>query len=142
MQHQQQDNSHRNHYQNHHEAHPTNMNEPKPKLEQDYGVKFVAYGGKAAFQVSSSKTKEGKHTINVESANKLNPNDSNDRKLDWSNKILFQLTINELPVFIAVMFGFIQSARFDLHGACNSKFLEVVNYPATSLRSEHWASTA
>lgn len=127
MQNTQQNNSQTDQYRNYHEVPPINSNEPKQEQEKDYGIKFVAYGAKAAFQVSSSKTKEGKHTISVESANKLNPNNSNDRKLDWANKVLFQLTVDELPVFIAVMYGFIQSARFDLHGACNSKFLEVIN---------------
>lgn len=95
--------------------------------DKDFGIKFVAYGGKAAFQVSTSKTKDNRDTIGVESANKKNPNNPNDKSLDWENKCHFQLTLAELPVFIAVMYGFIPSARFDLHGACNSKFLEVIN---------------
>ena len=107
---------------------PNNTNNRVVKTdEKDFGIKFVAYGGKAAFQVSTTKTKDKRDTISIESANKLNPNDANDRKLDWNNKLLFQLSLNELPVFIAVMLGYVEKARFDLHGACNSKYLEVIN---------------
>lgn len=125
----QQFNQQRNAHQNANAGNPqaSNRSVPAQNDERSFGQKFVAYGGKAAFQLGDSKTKDGKHTIMIESANKLNPNDRNDRKLDWNNKVCFQLTINELPIFIAVMYGFLSAARFDSHGACNSKFLDVFN---------------
>lgn len=90
-------------------------------------AKLVSYGGKAAFQVEVSETKDGKHTVSIESAGKLNPTSIDDKRFNWKEKINFQLTLNELPIFISVMYGFIPAARFDQHGADNSKFFDIIN---------------
>lgn len=90
-------------------------------------IKYVAYGGKAAFQIEQSITKDGRHTIMVESAPKINTNDPNDKRYEWTNKLSFQLSQEELPFMIGVLLGIIPSVRFDMHGSDNSKFLEIIN---------------
>jgi hypothetical protein len=96
-------------------------------LEPAFRIKHVAYGGKAAFQVEQSMTKDERHTVMLESAPKLVTNDPNDKRYDWSQKLSFQLSQEELPFFIGVFLGIIPSVRFDMHGQDKSKFLEVIN---------------
>jgi len=94
----------------------------EPKLR----IKHVAYG-KSAFQVEQSITKDERHTVMLESAVKLAPNDPNDKRYDWAQKLSFQLSQEELPFFIGVFLGIIPSVRFDMHGPDKSKFFEVIN---------------
>jgi hypothetical protein len=92
--------------------------------EKKQNLKLVAYGKSAAFQVEQSMSKDGKHTIMIEAATNSN---NSDRRYDWSNKLCFQLSFDELPVFCAVMLGMCMGARFDMHGLDKSKFFDAVN---------------
>lgn len=46
---------------------------------------------------------------------------------DWRNKLVIQLTPEEMPAAIAVLMGLIPNAKFDHHGSDKSKFLEMRN---------------
>lgn len=46
---------------------------------------------------------------------------------DWRNKLVIQLTPEEMPAAIAVLMGLIPSAKFENHGSDRSKFLEMRN---------------
>lgn len=94
--------------------------------ERESGIKLVAYGGSYAFQCQQARTVAGWHTIQFESAPK-NHTSPTDRTFNWSQKIAFQITDSELPMLIAVLFGFLPAIRFDLHGPEKNKWLEIVN---------------
>ncbi|MCF4010648.1 hypothetical protein [Rheinheimera sp. UJ63] len=97
----------------------------KPKLERpEWFLQLNTFGKKCAFQVETSQTKGGWMSVNIESAERENPNDPNNKRYLWTNKTVLQMTKTELPIFAAVMLGFLPSARFDNH---DSKFLEVIN---------------
>lgn len=97
----------------------------KAKLERpEWFLQLNTFGGKCAFQVETSMTKNGWYTVNIESAERENPNDPNNKRYLWNNKTVLQMTKSELPVFAAVMLGLLESARFDNH---DSKFLEIQN---------------
>lgn len=99
--------------------------ENKGKIERpEWFLQLNTFGGKHAFQVESSITKNGWHTVNIEAAARENPNDPNNKRYLWANKTVLQMTKAELPIFAAVMLGFLPSARFDNH---DSKWLEVEN---------------
>lgn len=99
------------------------VQELKPDEER---LKLVAYGSKAAFQVESSITKDGQKTVAIESAQKNDMNNSNAKSYNWKAKIKFQVTLDELPLFVAVLLGLTPAVRFDNHGDEN-KFLEITN---------------
>lgn len=46
---------------------------------------------------------------------------------DWANKLVIQLTPEEMPEAIATLMGLIPVARFEHHGSDRSKFLEMRN---------------
>lgn len=90
------------------------------------------YGNKFALQVKESSTqqkgqKEPWSTLMFESAKRNNPNSAADRTYNWQRgaKISFQLTLNELPLFIAVLFGMVGDVEFANHGHDNSKKLDI-----------------
>lgn len=97
-----------------------------PAKERDMGMKLVAYGGSYAFQCQQTATMGGWQTVQFESAPK-NRSSPSDRSYNWGSKIAFQITDTELPLLIAVLFGFIPAIRFDLHGAEKNKWMEIVN---------------
>lgn len=80
-----------------------------------------SHGGKAAFEVKPVRARnDWGWTLNIEGAVAL-PADAArangyDKAFDWKNKIVLQLTRNELPVFTAVMLGHLNTCRFDGHG--------------------------
>ncbi|WP_240224732.1 hypothetical protein [Rheinheimera hassiensis] len=85
-------------------------------------IEHVGYGKNAAFQFSSGKSRSGLHTVFMESAKRLNPNDPNNRDYNWQKKILLQLTASELPIVIAVLMGQLPSCEFKNHGPQNKWF--------------------
>lgn len=98
----------------------------KPEFERpDWFLQLKSHGGKCALQVETSKTKDDWFTVNLESATKESA-DTNNKRFNWKNKTTFQLTRNELPVFIAVLLGMLPSCKLDGHGE-QMKFLEVAN---------------
>jgi hypothetical protein len=113
-----------NHAQSH-ELYKQQNNASKPE-RPDWWLQLNTYGGKCAFQVESSQTKDNWFTVNIESAPKENPNDAQNKRYLWSQKTIIQMTRSELPIFAAVMLGMLPSVRFDNHGD-NSKWLEVIN---------------
>lgn len=89
-------------------------------------MQLKSHGTKHAFQVEETTTQGGWHTVSIESAAKLMPNDPNNKQFDWKAKTTFQLTRNELPIFIATMLGMLPYCKFSNHGDQN-KWLEVEN---------------
>lgn len=100
------------------------IGDKKPSERPDWFLQLNSYGGKFAFQLETSITKDGWFTISLESAERENPNDPNNKRYLWAKKTVLQMTKNELPVFIAVMLGLLPSAKFDNH---DTKFIEVIN---------------
>lgn len=90
------------------------------------------YGTRYAVQVKESSTqqkgqKQPWSTLMFESAKRNNPNSQADRTYNWQKgaKISFQLTLNELPLLIAVLFGMVGDVEFANHGHDNSKKLDI-----------------
>jgi len=82
------------------------------------------FGNAFAFQFKRSSTmKKGWHTLLLEAAGRTNPNNPQDKTFNWAKgtKITLQLTFDELPLFIAVLYGFAPSVKFDSHGPANNK---------------------
>lgn len=93
---------------------PSNNIEP----EREY-LSHHVYGVKGALCFSVDKTKQGFETLSVDAANSTAP-----KVYDWSNKIRLQLTQNELPIFVALIMGYIPKAEFSNH---NGKGMKIVN---------------
>lgn len=97
----------------------------KKMLERpDWFLQLNSYGGKCAFQIETSITKDQWFTVNIESAEREDPKDPQNKRYVWANKTVLQMTKSELPIFTAVMLGLLPSARFDNH---DTKFFEVIN---------------
>ncbi len=94
--------------------------------ERDYTM-FPVYSKRAALQFKPSETRksQGKNfsfdTIMIEGANRINPNDRNDKRYDWQNKLSVQIMLSELPIVIAVFLGIMPSCQFMNHGQNNDK---------------------
>lgn len=104
------------------QSHPAYNQHPKFSQQKDEAKNFLqvkTHGGKAAFEFSIDKTKDGWSTIRLEGASKLN---NNTKMYDWKNKITIQITRNELPVIAAVLLGFLPSCEFGNHGPTNKGF--------------------
>lgn len=116
--------SHQTHGQGHQQ--PPVAPEQGKKEKPLWFLQLNTYGKKFGFQFETSETKNGWYTVKIESAERLNPNDPNNKRYNWERKTAIQLTKSELPIFAGVMLGFVDKARFDNHGDTN-KFLEVEN---------------
>lgn len=95
-------------------------------VRPDWFLQLNTYGGKYAFQLETSQTKDGWYTVNIESAPRENPKDPSNKRYLWNKKTVLQMTKSELPILTAVLLGLLPSARFDNHGQ-NFKCLEVIN---------------
>lgn len=64
------------------------------------------------------------HTFRLEAAG---ANGNGNRTYDWSNKVIIQLTSDELPLFIGVCLGHFQAIKFSNHGVNSNgkKFFEL-----------------
>jgi hypothetical protein len=114
----------------HYQAPINNQNNKTPKDDKrlldrpDWFLQLNSYGGKCAFQIETSVTKDLWFTVNIESAEREDPKDPHNKRYVWANKTVLQMTKSELPIFTAVMLGLLPSARFDNH---DTKFFEVIN---------------
>lgn len=79
-----------------------------------------AYGGKSALCFSASTTRDDEHTVRIEGAMS-----SGVRVYDWKSKVIFQLTVQELPLVIGVLHGFIDTLELKGHGRENEKALTI-----------------
>lgn len=125
--------NHGNFYGSHPANHNTNMvnQGPAPEpikafIRPPWHLQLVTYGTKAAFQMETSISKDGWHTILVESASKEDPNNPANLRYLWKNKTPIQIGRAELPLFVGVFLGLLPSVKFDNHGD-NLKYLEIVN---------------
>lgn len=96
------------------------------KFERSHHV--YAGKGAAAFEPvevpSERPGQEGWHSIQIEMAKTIST-----RRYDWDHKIVFRLTLRELPVFAAVLLGHSQFLIAGNHGPGNDKFLEMRDQP-------------
>lgn len=94
--------------------------------ERDYTM-FPVYSKRAALQFKLSETRKSQgrnfsfDTIMIEGAVRINPNDHNDKRYDWSKKLSVQIMLSELPVVIAVFLGIATSCQFMNHGQNKDK---------------------
>lgn len=107
--------------------------QPEPMVDQPDNQRTEAlsryqhidvFGNAFAFQFKRSSTrKKGWETLLLEAAGRTNPNNPKDKTFNWAKgtKITLQLTFDELPLFIAVLYGFAPSLKFDNHGPANNK---------------------
>jgi hypothetical protein len=116
------------------------MEDEPPNYEEDHGphetqsqeqggpareYKSVhTYGSKAALCFSASTTRgdDVQHTVSIDGAMS-----SGVRVYDWKNKIIFQLTVQEIPLVIGVLHGFIDKLELKGHGRENEKALVIEN---------------
>ncbi len=100
----------------------SNYNEPQLSNQRTHPKQVKSFGTKSAFTFVETISRQGTHTINVESAKKIDGS----RAFDWKKKIILQVTNTELPILATVLLGLLPNARFDSHGDQN-KWLEVIN---------------
>lgn len=80
------------------------------------------YGRNAALTIEVDGRRSGAPTIAIDAAPK-----AGERAVNWSQKIRFQLTASELPIFAGVLLGMLPEIRFDFHGEARNKSLHVVH---------------
>lgn len=101
---------------------PITPPEPVSSLSSDAGGEGRARAGrhvycaKAALCFEPDETRFGIHTVCIEAADATGP-----KQYDWGNKIRVQLTRDELPVTMAVLFGWLPRCEYKNHGEDNSK---------------------
>lgn len=92
------------------------------KFERSHHV--YASAGAACFEPveipSDNSEHDVTHSIQIEMAKAISL-----RRYDWDHKIIFRLTLRELPVFAAVLLGYADFLRCGNHGPSKDKFLEV-----------------
>lgn len=125
--------NHRNEYENYQGNNESNLNSNKHSSVPSIGftrpswhLQLVTYGARAAFQMETSQSKDGWHTILVESASREEPNNPSNLRYLWKSKNTIQIGRAELPLFVGVFLGLLPSVRFDHHGN-NFKHLEIIN---------------
>jgi hypothetical protein len=92
--------------------------EAKPEIQSAH-----LYAGKAAFCFTKNKTQTGVYpTITIDSARAL---PGAERQYDWKHKIIFQLTVSELPLVYGVFMGYLPELRLAGHGKANNKSLSI-----------------
>lgn len=81
------------------------------------------YGGRGAFCFTKDTTQTGSYpTITIDAAKAV---PGAERKYDWKNKIVFQLTVGELPLVYGVFLGLLSELRLVGHGKANNKSLSI-----------------
>lgn len=91
------------------------------------------FGSKSAFTLETDSLKSGSATVSLEAATCTQP-----RIYDWGNKLTFQLTRRELPVFTAMVAGYGGAntiVEFLAHGPEKDKNLRVTDQGASLLIS-------
>lgn len=90
----------------------------RPEIESTH-----LYGGKAAFCFTKDRTRTGQHpTVTIDAARAI---PGAERRYDWKNKIVFQLTVGELPLVYGVFYGHLKELRLVGHGTANNKSLSI-----------------
>lgn len=79
-----------------------------------------AYGGKAAIMFELDETKAGVATVALDGARAIA-----ERQYDWKDKVRIQLTMSEVPVVAATLFGLLPKCQFANHGPDNDKGFEI-----------------
>ena len=100
-------------------------------------VQCKAYGSRAAITVETAETEAGIPTVRFEFAPVLGNGDSNhsddgsadkpSKAYDWSKKLIIQLTADEVPQLLAVLYGFAPGAQFSNHGQSKVKWMSLEN---------------
>jgi hypothetical protein len=100
-------------------------------------VQCKAYGSRAAITVETDETEAGIPTVRFEFAPVLGNGDSNhsddgsadkpSKAYDWSKKLIIQLTADEVPQLLAVLYGFAPGAQFSNHGQSKVKWMSLEN---------------
>jgi len=88
-------------------------------LDKHFQIKI--FGKSFALNVFPTRTKKGWHTLTLEAAGKPHNSAPNDRRYDWQNKTVIQLTMTELPVVTALLHSLLPSVSYSNHGQDNSK---------------------
>ena len=95
---------------------------PAAPIEAPY-YSFKIFGSGAALCVSEARTRlSNQHTIQIEGALALG---AGRREVDWQNKIIVQLTVQEAYTALALFENLIPSVKFDGHGPAHDKSLLV-----------------
>ena len=102
-------------------------------------VQCKAYGTRAAITVEPAETEAGIPTVRFEFAPTLGASatahpavddsatDKPGNTYDWSKKLIIQLTADEVPQLLAVLYGFAPSAQFSNHGQSKVKWMSLEN---------------
>lgn len=100
-------------------------------------VQCKAYGNRAAITVETAETEAGIPTVRFEFApvqgngDSGHPDDASTDKpgkaYDWSKKLIIQLTADEVPQLLAVLYGFAPNAQFSNHGQSKVKWMSLEN---------------
>lgn len=85
-------------------------------------VDMKIYGAKAALTLEPTTSRTGNLALTVEAAVAKEP-----RKYDWANKIIIQLSQNEMYLLYAVLRGFLMQFEASGHGAANDKAFFIAN---------------
>lgn len=118
---------------------PRQQERPQPQYESDqpsqastnavasgskFGPSKHVYGGSGAlcFQVSMpDEQKGGEWGIHIEGTKGAN------RQYDWKNKINIRFNEGEIPLFLAVLLGYLPSFEGKAHGPANDKSFSIEN---------------
>lgn len=92
-------------------------NEYMSVFPKHYSIKI--HNKKSAFEIKPSRTQNGFQTVSIESALAL-PGYTNPIKYDWNNKIIFQITKNELAELAMVLLGMKKRVEFKNHKIGNA----------------------
>lgn len=97
-----------------------------PRASTQQYQQLEVYGKKCALQVKLDETASNHwQTIRFETALRNNPSNPRDKTYNWAAKMAFQLTLNELPLFLAVMILGYESLHLGNHGPDNKKQLTI-----------------
>ncbi|WP_197513429.1 hypothetical protein [Acidihalobacter aeolianus] len=88
---------------------------------KEYGLSMHVYGGSAALcfeedETRGSERKDGVATLQIHAAKATGV-----RQYNWTNKIIIQLTRNELPIVAAIFLGLMKACEFKSHGPDKDK---------------------
>lgn len=97
---------------------PMNDNLSENRFSKN-SIKF--HGTKAAFQIEPSVTRTGWHTVMVEAAKSL----SGTKKFDWDNKIVLQITRDDLLPFISCVGLITSNIELKHYGQANNKQMKI-----------------
>ena len=101
-------------------------------------VQCKAYGNRAAITVETAETEAGVPTVRFEFAPVLGQGESHHaddegsadrpgKTYDWGKKLIIQLTADEVPQLLAVLYGFATGAQFSNHGQSKVKWMSLEN---------------